>query len=333
VQYLNSSNKKIQTEASPTICRFLIRDFCGKYCWDNTILNPINYDNSKPHLTLDFYSLLTKTSDELEFNSAETSFSVSTSENNGYDYKKLPLLSNISSDIDILDHILQYLSHSSPECRTKIDKPLNILSETNIPVKLLAEEDFRNKLNQQVLNENGHYKIDYETVNQTMDNTPLSVNLNPYDNNDLQMLSYYRLCKSFIHQLGFLSGEKRLSLNLLRKNTQLLRELKSLDDQTCRETHKIAVIYIGPNQQDKQSILSNEQGSIDYEDFINSLAWTIDLETHEGFMGGLARNTKLKSALYFANSTTEILFHVSTRMNCQQEDNKISKVSFSSFVL
>ena len=44
--------------------------------------------------------------------------------------------------------------------------------------------------------------------------------------------SYFNLCKSFVHQLGLLSWEKRQSFNLLRKTPQLLRELKCLDDQT-----------------------------------------------------------------------------------------------------
>ena len=42
-----------------------------------------------------------------------------------------------------------------------------------------------------------------------------------------------------------------------------------------RETHKIAIIYIGPGQQDKNTILSNEIGSEDYEEFLNSIAWTV----------------------------------------------------------
>ena len=42
-----------------------------------------------------------------------------------------------------------------------------------------------------------------------------------------------------------------------------------------RETHKIAIIYIGPGQQDKNAILSNEIGSEDYEAFLNSIAWTV----------------------------------------------------------
>jgi len=137
--------------------------------------------------------------------------------------------------------------------------------------------------------------------------------------------SYFHLCKSFVHQMGLLSWEKRQSFNLLRKTPQLLRELKSLDDQTCRETHKIALIYIAEGQEDKMSILSNEGGSPDYEYFLSRLAWNVDLETHEGFMGGLHHNLQLKTAPYYATSSCEVLFHVSTQMNNQNDPNKISK--------
>ena len=57
--------------------------------------------------------------------------------------------------------------------------------------------------------------------------------------------------------------------NILNNNSLIFNNLAS------RETHKIAVIYIGPGQQDKQAILSNEIGSQDYEDFLDALAWNV----------------------------------------------------------
>ena len=42
-----------------------------------------------------------------------------------------------------------------------------------------------------------------------------------------------------------------------------------------RETHKIALIYIAEGQDEKISILSNERGSQDYEDFLSMLAWSV----------------------------------------------------------
>lgn len=46
-----------------------------------------------------------------------------------------------------------------------------------------------------------------------------------------------------------------------------------------RETHKIAVFYIGEGQEDKCSILSNSAGSQDYEDFVSGLGWEVQNTT------------------------------------------------------
>lgn len=45
--------------------------------------------------------------------------------------------------------------------------------------------------------------------------------------------------------------------------------------QRCRETHKIAIIYVAEGQEDKNSILSNDCGSQAYEEFIAGLAWEV----------------------------------------------------------
>ena len=122
-----------------------------------------------------------------------------------------------------------------------------------------------------------------------------------------------------------------------------------------RETHKIAVFYIGEGQEDKCSILSNSAGSQAYEDFVSGLGWEVrtslsqhnslsmylqhsecvctacvdqvDLSTHCGFMGGLQRNGSTGvTAPYYATSTVEAIFHVSTRMPSDSDDCLTKKV-------
>ena len=44
-----------------------------------------------------------------------------------------------------------------------------------------------------------------------------------------------------------------------------------------RETHKIAVFFVAPGQEDKTSIMSNTSGSKEYEDFVAGLAWEVRL--------------------------------------------------------
>ena len=54
-------------------------------------------------------------------------------------------------------------------------------------------------------------------------------------------------------------------MNLLEKREKLIRELKNLDSRgPTRETHKIALIYVAQGQEDKNSILSNQHGSVSF---------------------------------------------------------------------
>uniref|UniRef100_A0AAQ5X0Y7 Rap-GAP domain-containing protein n=1 Tax=Amphiprion ocellaris TaxID=80972 RepID=A0AAQ5X0Y7_AMPOC len=125
-----------------------------------------------------------------------------------------------------------------------------------------------------------------------------------------------------LHVLYFLSN-----FHLLRKNEKLLRELKNLDSRQCRETHKIAVFYVAEGQEDKHSILMNTAGSQAYEDFVSGLGWEVDLTTHCGFMGGLQRNRSTgQTTPYYATSTTEVIYHVSTRMPHDQDHNLTKKL-------
>lgn len=130
-----------------------------------------------------------------------------------------------------------------------------------------------------------------------------------------------------------------------------------------RETHKFAVFYIGEGQEDKCSILSNSSGSQAFEDFVSGLGWEVqttlssdeltlharthlyshhkttlnvpctpqvDLATHCGFMGGLQRNGSTGlTAPYYASSTVEAIFHVSTRMPSDSDDCLTKKVESS----
>ncbi|KAJ3336746.1 Ral GTPase-activating protein subunit alpha-2, partial [Gonapodya sp. JEL0774] len=86
---------------------------------------------------------------------------------------------------------------------------------------------------------------------------------------------------------------------------------------------KIAVLYVGPDQEDEQSILQNDAGSAQYQDFVSSLGWEIDLATHPGYLGGLERTSVNGSkATYFCTSTLEMIFHEATKMPNDPTDPK-----------
>ena len=60
-----------------------------------------------------------------------------------------------------------------------------------------------------------------------------------------------------------------------------------LTETSVREHHKIAVVYVGPGQDDRDVILNNTSGSVQYEEFVRAIGWEISLATHKGYNGGL----------------------------------------------
>ena len=60
------------------------------------------------------------------------------------------------------------------------------------------------------------------------------------------------------------------------------------------------------------------------------LVLKVDLSKHTGFLGGLERNLSTgTTAPYYCNSTTEVIFHVSTRMPLDSDSNGFNtKVRF-----
>lgn len=56
-------------------------------------------------------------------------------------------------------------------------------------------------------------------------------------------------------------------------------------------------------------------------------AMQVDLGVHPGFMGGLQSNKSTgETAPYYASSSVEVLFHVSTRMPSSTDDSRHVKV-------
>lgn len=138
----------------------------------------------------------------------------------------------------------------------------------------------------------------------------------------------FEQCRQLMQQLGCLSWEKRCKVDSLTRSSRLMRELKNLDNQPSRETHKIAVIYVGQGQEDKNSILANSIASKPFEEFVAGLGWDVDLSTHAGFKGGLQANKSTgETAPYYCNGTTEVMFHVSTRIpvNSPVDDESLNR--------
>lgn len=231
----------------------------------------------------------------------------------------IPNWDSLQDGEDSLDEMLQYLGYSSPECLQRTGAPLNIPAPPPNCVSEKQENDVINAILKQCAEEQ-----DFTIHRGNELNMRAVVQQEPSPQRP-QSAFYY--CKLLLNILGMNSWEKRNSFHLLKKNEKLLRELKNLDSRQCRETHKIAVFYVAEGQEDKHSILSNTAGSQAYEDFVSGLGWEVNLTSHCGFMGGLQRNKSTGFTMpYFATSTVEVMFHVSTRMPPDSDDSLTKKL-------
>ncbi|KAM6455922.1 ral GTPase-activating protein subunit alpha-2 isoform 2-T2 [Liasis olivaceus] len=301
ISYLQIPSKKginDELEESFSEVRVIVRDISGKYSWDGQLM----------HGPLATCSL----------NQKNRKFSA-VMEKNKQNFETPADFIPIDEGEDALDKLLERIGSSSPECLLHPQVKLNEPSPFPSAMSHDQVTDIIEAVMQQSCTENEYahgYNLNHNTKNESQ-KMPRSALLQ----------SSFHLCRLLLNDLGMNSWEKRKSFNILKKNSKLLRELKNLDSRQCRETHKIAVVYIAEGQEDKCSILSNPQGSQAYEDFIAGLGWEVDLSTHCGFMGGLQRNGSTgQTAPYYATSTVEVIFHVSTRMPSDSDDSLTKKL-------
>lgn len=261
---------------------------------------------------------------------------------------QLPLAKDIAPDLDQLDDLLQYIGHTSPECLEN-GVPLNftgqspmganteghvistILNQKSLETEYLARQSYQfagveggggtGGRGHGSSSSVSHYfggstvstvGVDFESCS----SSEREENATSLENcRRFSELQPFHLCRLLFSQLGLAtSQEKRKRTNLLARSEKLLRELRNLDTQRCRETHKMAVIYVGSGQEDKVTILRNNCGSSTYEMFVSALGWEVELETHNGFLGGLPRTGCGSTAPYYATPFLEVIFHVATRM-------------------
>uniref|UniRef100_A0A3P8RRN7 Ral GTPase activating protein catalytic subunit alpha 1 n=1 Tax=Amphiprion percula TaxID=161767 RepID=A0A3P8RRN7_AMPPE len=300
--------------SAPASVRVIIRDVAGKHSWDSAVLYgpPPCSPNSPTH------TLLTHTQSPHSANLHLRTPPGAPPLAKRVCREAVPAWDSLREGDDALDEMLQYLGYSSPECLQRAGMPLNIPAPPPACVSEKQENDVINAILKQSADEREFVlhvrKLNMRAVQQTEPETQTP-----------QSAFYY--CRLLINILGLNSWEKRSNFHLLRKNEKLLRELKNLDSRQCRETHKIAVFYVAEGQEDKHSILMNTAGSQAYEDFVSGLGWEVDLTTHCGFMGGLQRNRSTgQTTPYYATSTTEVIYHVSTRMPHDQDHNLTKKL-------
>ena len=347
--------------------RIIFRDISGKFSWD---INPLLQCSTSRASTRDTLCLepsdqqqnwLSQMADEhsvddVSYSSVMTSqktIVTVTSHSNRTtallrhrDAATLPTAADTADDLDNLDDLLQHIGHTSPECLQEVGKPLNTIPSSNFLDNQVEKSSISGVLSQRNIEVDHVNKewnqiphLSFEDIEMSGKSTPTSIITPTPSNGDdeitvkaLENGRNFQQARKLFSQLGFTSWERRPNIHLLAKSDQLLREIKHLDGKRGREAHKIAVIYVAEGQEDKQSILSNSSGSTAYEEFVSGLGWEVELDSHNGYMGGLVlgkggknKSTVGETSVYYATSFVEVMFHVSTRMPSTSEESMLSK--------
>ncbi|XP_055989118.1 ral GTPase-activating protein subunit alpha-1 isoform X5 [Sorex fumeus] len=304
--------------------RIIVRDLSGKYSWDSAILYgppPVSGLSEPTSLIL---SLARQEKPEELPTSNECLEDITVKDGISLQFKRrlretVPTWDTIRDEEDVLDELLQYLGLTSPECLQRTGISLNIPAPQPVCISEKQENDVINAILKQHTEEKEFVEKHFNDLNMKAVEQDEPMPQKP------QSAFYY--CRLLLSILGMNSWDKRRSFHLLKKNEKLLRELRNLDSRQCRETHKIAVFYVAEGQEDKHSILTNIGGSQAYEDFVAGLGWEVNLTNHCGFMGGLQKNKSTGlTTPYFATSTVEVIFHVSTRMPSDSDDSLTKKL-------
>ena len=298
-----------------TQVRVILRDISGKFSWDASILySPQTTGQGQEKVF---------TPARVESGRCEAAQVLSPPRHTTRHRppSQLPTHETAAQDLDQLDDLLQYLGHTSPELLATPGKPLNSVTDWSGIDKTVESEVISAVISQRNTDQDHLARLTSYQPHRAAGRPALPPEV-PADHGHQP----FQQARILFQQLGLSSWEKRPHIHLVNKNEQLVRELRNLDGQKGRETHKIAVIYVGEGQEDKISILSNTSGSEQFEEFVAGLGWEVELESHTGFMGGLTRNKSTgETAPYFATSFVEIMFHVSTRMTSTSEESMLQK--------
>ncbi|KAF2974120.1 hypothetical protein EK904_010195, partial [Melospiza melodia maxima] len=279
--------------------RIIVRDLSGKYSWDSAILYGPSSLCASSQQTSFALSLSQQDKPEDALSSFEHVEDVSARDGITLQVKRkfrdtVPTWDTIRDEEDALDELLQYLGVTSPECLQRTGVSLNIPAPQPVCISEKQENDVINAILKQHTEEREFVEKHFNDVNMRAMEQDEPTSQKP------QSAFYY--CRLLLSILGMNSWDK------------------------SRETHKIAVFYVAEGQEDKHSILTNTGGSQAYEDFVAGLGWEVNLTNHCGFMGGLQKNKSTGlTTPYFATSTVEVMFHVSTRMPSDSDDSLTKK--------
>ncbi|KAI9282378.1 hypothetical protein BC943DRAFT_328675 [Umbelopsis sp. AD052] len=332
--------------------RIITRDITGRYAWDmdlfyRTWIKPSAVEDGSSEGTMQDISHIAeglKLRDGLTLSSVPK-LPKRPSPAPVPQQSEMPTWSATNDNSDMLENLLSYIGDNNPDCLLDASTPLNAplpLSQPHSNIVMSMSEQLNHHLEFEKTSTSDHI-VDIKTWYKQHDRR--NQKLLPSDS-DSNLVANVSLSKVFtpvmpgeaekphipfqqsrllMSHMGLLNYDylREGSFQMLSKSPALFRDLRGLDRKHGRETMKIALLYVADGQEDEHAIFHNSSGSAEYEAFVNSLGWEVDIATHDGYLGGLERSlTNGTKTTYYCSSTLEMIFHDVTKMPSDAHDVK-----------
>lgn len=125
----------------------------------------------------------------------------------------------------------------------------------------------------------------------------------------------FQYSRILLSNLGLLLPDTYYRIRLIEDTNASRDIISQLDRIPERETISLGVILIEKEPEKPFDYLVGESpGPADYQDFLSSIGWGVNLWAHTGYRGGLVHESTGDYAPYYANYSTEVIFEVANWM-------------------
>ena len=303
-----------KNDSPKTFSRIIVRDSIGKYSWDTTSL--FDYENMDELVSLPFQFESGAPQPPPTPRDGEVPLPPKPMD----EPKEIPHhTSTHKIETDQLDVLLHFLTHAHPDCLPEGVKTLNVPAACVEAGKIeMTEKSLVLQIEE-----------DEQMIQKMQDNVPPSQHWEMSCPQTKLPIGTYHYCRTLLSHLGLLSCDNLGAVSLLTGDQEKIeRSLTQLDRTNTREMIKVGIIYLKEGQEEQYRVLANSSNDRTplFHEFVRSVGWPIDLETHRAYIGGLdPKLTTGITAPYFATSTVEMIFHDVTSMPTTSEQGQIHK--------
>jgi len=110
------------------------------------------------------------------------------------------------------------------------------------------------------------------------------------------------------------------NIQKMNNDQAIADELVKVEKTQIQKSYKVGVIYCAENQITEMDMLSNENGSEDFEEFLAFLGDKVQMSRWQGYAGGLSATHDGTHSIFSKWKDLDVMFHVSTYLSHNRSD-------------